>query len=221
KEKQELLAEENAANPSEPSPVSYFYNADYDSISTPSTTYTNHLTKSATIITNPSELTRRIYHNHNIFGDGDDDEEHFPDEVKSPVYELTTQSERREERRREREERREEREILEIVCRRSGAFVGHKVHVLIVFADGVGVLPRFCVCLRRVRIVERARAENERPIVMVAKHRTVRSSGELSASVEREFVRDASSCVMVEIRGLISLVVRIMLMPNVNSHEAC
>ncbi|GJR86780.1 hypothetical protein Tco_0210791 [Tanacetum coccineum] len=82
KEKRELLAEEHAANPSEPSPVSKFYNADYDSISTPSTAYTIHLTKSATIITNPSELTRRIYHNHDIFCDGDDDEEHFPDEVK-------------------------------------------------------------------------------------------------------------------------------------------
>ncbi|GJZ59692.1 hypothetical protein Tco_0615508 [Tanacetum coccineum] len=81
-EKQELLAEEQAANPSEPSPVSYFYNADYDNISTPSTTYTIHLTKSATIITNPSKLTRRIYHNHDIFYDGDDNEEHFPDEVK-------------------------------------------------------------------------------------------------------------------------------------------
>ncbi|GJR95187.1 hypothetical protein Tco_0267361 [Tanacetum coccineum] len=81
-EKQELLAEEQAANPSEPSPVSYFYNADYDNISTPSTTYTIHLTKSATIITNPSEPTRRIYHNHDIFYDGDDDEELFPDEVK-------------------------------------------------------------------------------------------------------------------------------------------
>ncbi|GJY40111.1 hypothetical protein Tco_0427381 [Tanacetum coccineum] len=53
---------------------------------------------------------------------------------------------------------------------------------------------------RKVRIVERPRAENERPIVTVAKHRTVtllptsvvRSSGELSASVEREFVGDAS-----------------------------
>ncbi|GJW53751.1 hypothetical protein Tco_0097836 [Tanacetum coccineum] len=53
---------------------------------------------------------------------------------------------------------------------------------------------------RKVRIVERARAENERPIVTVAKHRTVtllptsvvRSSGELSASVEREFAGDAS-----------------------------
>ncbi|GKC50259.1 hypothetical protein Tco_1073004, partial [Tanacetum coccineum] len=53
---------------------------------------------------------------------------------------------------------------------------------------------------RKVRIVERARAENERPIVTVAKHRTVtllptlvvRSSRELPASVEREFVRDAS-----------------------------
>ncbi|GJZ10313.1 hypothetical protein Tco_0545072, partial [Tanacetum coccineum] len=56
-EKQELLAEEQAANPSQPSPVSYFYNTDYDNISTPST-YTIHLTKSATIITNPSELTR-------------------------------------------------------------------------------------------------------------------------------------------------------------------
>ncbi|GJT67863.1 hypothetical protein Tco_1019343 [Tanacetum coccineum] len=52
----------------------------------------------------------------------------------------------------------------------------------------------------KVRIVERARGENERPIVTVAKHRTVtllptsvvRSSGELSASVEREFVEDAS-----------------------------
>ncbi|GJU43308.1 hypothetical protein Tco_1200574 [Tanacetum coccineum] len=81
-EKQELLAEEQAANPSEPSPVSYFYNADYDNISTPSTTYTIHLTKSATIITNPPEPTRRIYHNHDIFYDGDDDEELFPDEVK-------------------------------------------------------------------------------------------------------------------------------------------
>ncbi|GKC79172.1 hypothetical protein Tco_1129946, partial [Tanacetum coccineum] len=53
---------------------------------------------------------------------------------------------------------------------------------------------------RKMRIVERARAENERPIVTVAKHHTVtllptsvvHSSGELSASVEREFVRDAS-----------------------------
>ncbi|GKC01705.1 hypothetical protein Tco_0987841, partial [Tanacetum coccineum] len=81
-EKQELLAEEQAANPSEPSPVSYFSNADYDNISTSSTTYTIHLTKSATIITNPSEPTRRIYQNHGIFYDGDDDEELFPDEVK-------------------------------------------------------------------------------------------------------------------------------------------
>nr|GEW14975.1 hypothetical protein [Tanacetum cinerariifolium] len=31
-EKQELLAEEQAANPSEPLPVSYFYNADYDTL---------------------------------------------------------------------------------------------------------------------------------------------------------------------------------------------
>ncbi|GJR60091.1 hypothetical protein Tco_1502253 [Tanacetum coccineum] len=53
---------------------------------------------------------------------------------------------------------------------------------------------------RKVRIVERARAKNERPIVTMAKHRivtllptsVVRSSGELSASVEREFVGDAS-----------------------------
>ncbi|GJW67287.1 hypothetical protein Tco_0121711, partial [Tanacetum coccineum] len=81
-EKQELLAEEQAANPFEPSPISYFYNADYDNISTLSTTYTIHLTKSATIITNPSEPMRRIYHNHNIFYDGDDNEELFPDEVK-------------------------------------------------------------------------------------------------------------------------------------------
>ncbi|GKC22408.1 hypothetical protein Tco_1024558 [Tanacetum coccineum] len=81
-EKHELLAEEQAANPSEPSPVSYFYNADFDNISTPSTPYTIHLTKSATIITNPSELTRRIYHNHDIFYVGDDDEELFRDEVK-------------------------------------------------------------------------------------------------------------------------------------------
>ncbi|GKA75290.1 hypothetical protein Tco_0781668 [Tanacetum coccineum] len=79
-EKQELLAEERAANPSEPSPFSYFYNADCDNISTPSTTYTIHLTKSATIITNPSKPTRRIYHNHDIFYDGDDDEELLPDE---------------------------------------------------------------------------------------------------------------------------------------------
>ncbi|GJR00392.1 hypothetical protein Tco_0523376 [Tanacetum coccineum] len=77
-EKQELLAEEHAANPSEPSPVSYFYNVDLDNISTPSTTYTIHLTKSATIITNPSELTRRIYHYHDIFYDGDDDEDLLP-----------------------------------------------------------------------------------------------------------------------------------------------
>ncbi|GJR25098.1 hypothetical protein Tco_0973625 [Tanacetum coccineum] len=82
KEKQELLAEEHAANPSKPSSVSYFYNADYDNISTPSTTYTIYLTKSATIITNPSKPTRRIYHNHDIFYDGDDNEELFPDEVK-------------------------------------------------------------------------------------------------------------------------------------------
>ncbi|GJS15351.1 hypothetical protein Tco_0409823 [Tanacetum coccineum] len=53
---------------------------------------------------------------------------------------------------------------------------------------------------RKVRIVKRARGENERPIVTVAKHRTVtllptlvvRSFGELSASVEREFIGDAS-----------------------------
>ncbi|GJX48793.1 hypothetical protein Tco_0273983 [Tanacetum coccineum] len=52
----------------------------------------------------------------------------------------------------------------------------------------------------KVRIVERARAENEGPIVTVAKHRTVtllptsvvRPSGELSASVEREFVGDVN-----------------------------
>ncbi|GJX63420.1 hypothetical protein Tco_0296320, partial [Tanacetum coccineum] len=81
-EKQELLVEEHAASPSKPSPVSYFYNANYDNISTSSTTYTIHLTKSATIITNPSETTRCIYHNHDIFYDGDDDEELFPDEVK-------------------------------------------------------------------------------------------------------------------------------------------
>ncbi|GKA78007.1 hypothetical protein Tco_0784544 [Tanacetum coccineum] len=53
---------------------------------------------------------------------------------------------------------------------------------------------------RKVWIVERARAKNEGPIMTVAKHPTatllptsvVRPSGELSASVEREFVRDAS-----------------------------
>ncbi|GKA87396.1 hypothetical protein Tco_0809160 [Tanacetum coccineum] len=52
---------------------------------------------------------------------------------------------------------------------------------------------------RKVRIVERARTENERPIVTVAKHRTVtllptsvpRPSWDLSASIEREFVEDA------------------------------
>ncbi|GJZ15567.1 hypothetical protein Tco_0551244 [Tanacetum coccineum] len=81
-EKKELLAEEQAANPSEPPLILYFYNADYDNMSTPSTTYTIHLTKSATIITNPSELTRRIYHNHDIFYEGDDDEELFTNEVK-------------------------------------------------------------------------------------------------------------------------------------------
>ncbi|GJZ64805.1 hypothetical protein Tco_0621501 [Tanacetum coccineum] len=91
-EKQELLAEEQAANPSEPSPISYFYNANYDNISTPSTTYTIHLIKSATIITNPCELTRRIYHNHDIFYDGDDDEELFPDEIKriQQIFERTS-----------------------------------------------------------------------------------------------------------------------------------
>ncbi|GJS69358.1 hypothetical protein Tco_0702199 [Tanacetum coccineum] len=54
---------------------------------------------------------------------------------------------------------------------------------------------------RKVRIVERPRTENERPIVTVAKHRTVtllptsvsRPSGELSESIEREFVEDGSS----------------------------
>ncbi|GJX87494.1 hypothetical protein Tco_0339508 [Tanacetum coccineum] len=53
---------------------------------------------------------------------------------------------------------------------------------------------------RKVKIVERARVENEIPIVTVAKHRTVtllptsvpRTSGELSASVEKEFAGDAS-----------------------------
>ncbi|GJX44995.1 hypothetical protein Tco_0261671 [Tanacetum coccineum] len=52
---------------------------------------------------------------------------------------------------------------------------------------------------RKVRVVERARTENEKPIVTVAKHRTVtllptsvpRPSRELSASIEREFVEDA------------------------------
>ncbi|GKC63553.1 hypothetical protein Tco_1096151 [Tanacetum coccineum] len=52
---------------------------------------------------------------------------------------------------------------------------------------------------RKVRVVERARTENEEPIVTVAKHRTVtllptsvpRPSGELSASIEREFAEDA------------------------------
>ncbi|GJV99676.1 hypothetical protein Tco_1007581 [Tanacetum coccineum] len=79
---QELLAQEHAVNSSKPSPVSYFYN---DNISTPSTTYNIHLTKSATIITNPFEPTRRIYHNHDIFYDGDDDEELFPDENLVPT----------------------------------------------------------------------------------------------------------------------------------------
>ncbi|GKA59311.1 hypothetical protein Tco_0758624 [Tanacetum coccineum] len=52
---------------------------------------------------------------------------------------------------------------------------------------------------RKVRVVERARTENEKPIVTVAKHRTVtllptsfpRPSGELSASIEKEFIEDA------------------------------
>ncbi|GKB59658.1 hypothetical protein Tco_0915844 [Tanacetum coccineum] len=52
---------------------------------------------------------------------------------------------------------------------------------------------------RKVRIVERARDKNEEPIMTVAKHRTVtllptsvvRPSGDLSASIEREFVGDA------------------------------
>ncbi|GJW34050.1 hypothetical protein Tco_0054082 [Tanacetum coccineum] len=53
---------------------------------------------------------------------------------------------------------------------------------------------------RKVRIVKRPRAKNERPIVTVAKHRTVtllstsvvHSFREFSASVEREFAGDAS-----------------------------
>ncbi|GKD91910.1 hypothetical protein Tco_1371747, partial [Tanacetum coccineum] len=53
---------------------------------------------------------------------------------------------------------------------------------------------------RKVRIVESARAENERPIVTMAKHRTVtllptsvsRPSGELSQSIKREFGEDGS-----------------------------
>ncbi|GJR67356.1 hypothetical protein Tco_0013421 [Tanacetum coccineum] len=53
---------------------------------------------------------------------------------------------------------------------------------------------------RKVRIVERLRTENKRPIVTVAKHRTVtllptsvsRPSGELSESIEREFGEDGS-----------------------------
>ncbi|GJY88135.1 hypothetical protein Tco_0502763, partial [Tanacetum coccineum] len=53
---------------------------------------------------------------------------------------------------------------------------------------------------RKVKIVERARAENEEPIVTVAKHRTVtplpnlvvRPSGDLSESVKREFGKDVS-----------------------------
>ncbi|GJU40272.1 hypothetical protein Tco_1193229 [Tanacetum coccineum] len=53
---------------------------------------------------------------------------------------------------------------------------------------------------RKVKIVERARAENEEPIVTVAKHRTVtplptsvvRPSGDLSESIEREFGEDVS-----------------------------
>ncbi|GKF51735.1 hypothetical protein Tco_0148202, partial [Tanacetum coccineum] len=50
---------------------------------------------------------------------------------------------------------------------------------------------------RKVRIVERAMAENERPIVTMAKHRTVtllptsvvRPSGELSASIVKTNIR--------------------------------
>ncbi|GJW72035.1 hypothetical protein Tco_0128952, partial [Tanacetum coccineum] len=53
---------------------------------------------------------------------------------------------------------------------------------------------------RKVKIVERARAENEEPIMTVAKHRTVtplltsvvHPSGHLSESVEREFGEDVS-----------------------------
>ncbi|GJR31595.1 hypothetical protein Tco_1107827 [Tanacetum coccineum] len=52
---------------------------------------------------------------------------------------------------------------------------------------------------RKVRNVDRARTEDERPIVTMAKHRTVtllptsvpRPSGELSASIKMEFVEDA------------------------------
>ncbi|GKF20205.1 hypothetical protein Tco_0068843, partial [Tanacetum coccineum] len=51
---------------------------------------------------------------------------------------------------------------------------------------------------RKIRIVERTRTEDERPIMTVTKHHTVtllptsvpRPSGELSASIKREFVED-------------------------------
>ncbi|GKD50929.1 hypothetical protein Tco_1279905, partial [Tanacetum coccineum] len=69
--------------------------------------------------------------------------------------------------------------------------------------DGFEMLlsyPNQLTVLLKVRIVERARAENEGPIVSMDKHHTVtllptsvvRPSGELSASVKREFVRDTS-----------------------------
>ncbi|GJR88426.1 hypothetical protein Tco_0212437 [Tanacetum coccineum] len=62
------------------------------------------------------------------------------------------------------------------------------------------VVPANTADPRKVRIVERLRTENERPIVIVAKHRIVtllptlvaRPSGELSESVEREFGDDVS-----------------------------
>ncbi|GJQ97070.1 hypothetical protein Tco_0008209 [Tanacetum coccineum] len=76
---------------------------------------------------------------------------------------------------------------------------------LVLLDEILNGLSRNRLALVKVRIVERPRTENERPIVTVAKHRTVtllptsvsptsvvRSSGELSASVEREFVGDAS-----------------------------
>ncbi|GJW41846.1 hypothetical protein Tco_0070645 [Tanacetum coccineum] len=61
---------------------------------------------------------------------------------------------------------------------------------------------------RKVRIVERPIAENERPIITVAKHHTVtllptsvvRSSGELSASVERSFFVGDAVLAMMKIR---------------------
>ncbi|GKB59639.1 hypothetical protein Tco_0915825 [Tanacetum coccineum] len=61
---------------------SFVNDSNPNSFNDPPNVFTHPLQPYATIITNPSELTRHIYHNHDIFYDGDDDEELLPDEIK-------------------------------------------------------------------------------------------------------------------------------------------